>query len=122
MVAGCSVRVLVGAVDDFAMHVVAVIVLVVVYRQGTGLLTEQGNEGRVGTHLLRAPRAAYVPVQTDHGVGGRHHQMQVVGHHQHTATVTVPQPGDQLVEFDLTVHIDPLHRLVQHQQVRFAQQ
>src|SRR5690554_7908643 len=89
MVAGCSVRVLMGTVDDFAVHVVTVIVLVVVYRQCAGLLAEQGDEGRIGADLFGSAGTADMPVQADHGVGGRHDQMQVMGHHEHAATVAV---------------------------------
>ena len=66
--------------------------------------------------------AAHVTVQTDHVVGGRHHQMQVVRNHQDSAVALISNVGDQLVEFHLPVNIDPLHRLVEHQQIRVAHQ
>ena len=55
-------------------------------------------------------------------VGGRHHQMQLVGHHQNPAPPSLPQVADQIIEFILAVDIHALNRLVQHQQIRFAQQ
>src|SRR5690606_9050788 len=45
-----------------------------------------------------------------------------MGDHQHPAAVTIAQSGDQLIQLDLAIHIHSLHRLIQYQQVRLAQQ
>ncbi|MCY1407932.1 hypothetical protein D9M71_232440 [compost metagenome] len=55
-------------------------------------------------------------------IRGAHHQMQIVGDHQHAATVTVAQAGDQAVQLSLAGHVDTLYRLIEYQQFRFAQQ
>ncbi|MNI90808.1 hypothetical protein D3C73_1483790 [compost metagenome] len=54
-------------------------------------------------------------IQANHLVGSAHHQVQIVGDHQHAAAVTVSQAGDQAIEFGLTRHVDPLYRFVEHQ-------
>ncbi|MNF93031.1 hypothetical protein D3C84_756910 [compost metagenome] len=65
---------------------------------------------------------AYVTIEANHLVRGAHHQMQIVGDHQHTATMTVTQAGDQAVQLGLAGHVDTLYRFVEYQQFRFAQQ
>ncbi|MNG17495.1 hypothetical protein D3C84_1014870 [compost metagenome] len=64
---------------------------------------------------------ADVTVEADHLIGGAHDQMQIVGHHQHAAAVTITQSGDQAVQLGLPRHVDALYRLVEHQQFRLAQ-
>ncbi|VFT48114.1 Uncharacterised protein [Pseudomonas aeruginosa] len=98
------------------------IVVVVVDRQAASVLAEQLDEGRVAADLLGVPGAADMAVQADHLVGGAHHQVQVVGDHQHTAAVAVAQFADEAVEFGLAGDVDALHRLVEHQQLGLAQQ
>jgi len=75
--------------DHRAMQVMAVVVMVVVDGQARCGLAEQLDERRVTADLLRVARAAHVAVQAHHLVGGAHYQVQVVGHHQHAAAVTV---------------------------------
>ncbi len=98
------------------------IVLVVVDRQAARILAEQLDEGRVAADLLRVPRAADVAIEADHLIGGAHHQVQVVGDHQHTAAVAVAQHTDQPVQLGLAGDVDALHRFVEYQQLRLAQQ
>ncbi|MNG27751.1 hypothetical protein D3C84_1129160 [compost metagenome] len=59
--------------------------------------------------------AADVAIQADHLVGGAHHQVQIVRNHQHAATVTVTQAGDQAIEFGLASHVYALYRFIEHQ-------
>ena len=47
-------------------------------------------------------------VQADHLIGGAHHQMQVMRHHQDAAAITVThQLGDQSVQLGLAGDIAP---------------
>jgi hypothetical protein len=61
-------------------------------------------------------------VQTQHFVGFRHHQMQVMGDHQHGAVQFAAQLVDQIIKRDLTIDVHALGWLIQHQQLRAAQQ
>ena len=63
-----------------------------------------------------------MPVDTQHGIGFCHHQMQIVRNHQHRAVQFITQPGDQVIQRDLAVDIHTLSRLIQHQQLRPGEQ
>ena len=69
-------------------------------------------------HHGRRALAADMAVQADHPVGGRHHHVQVVADHQHAAAELLAQLLDQPVEARLAGLVEPLRRLVEHQQVR----
>ncbi len=84
--------------------------------------TEQAGKFGVAGHALRFAVTADVAVEADHLVGAGHHQVQIVGNHQHGIVELGGQLADEGVELDLAVDIHPLHRLVQHQQLRFDQQ
>ena len=73
-------------------------------------------------HRFRVTATTDMGVQAEHIVGFFHHQMQVMGHHQHTTAVLVAYTGNQLIELLLAVDINSLRRFIQHQQVRFTQQ
>ncbi|MCY1415037.1 hypothetical protein D9M71_305050 [compost metagenome] len=45
-----------------------------------------------------------------------------MGNHQHAAAVAVAQAGNQAVQLGLAGDVDALHRFVEYQQFRFAQQ
>ncbi|MOA39602.1 hypothetical protein D3C78_1614000 [compost metagenome] len=45
-----------------------------------------------------------------------------MGNHQHAAAVAVAQARDQAVQLGLPGHVDALHRFVEDQQLRLAQQ
>ncbi|MNC24500.1 hypothetical protein D3C75_725550 [compost metagenome] len=45
-----------------------------------------------------------------------------MGDHQHAAAVAVAQAGNEVVQLGLADHVYALHRLVEHQQLGFAQQ
>src|SRR5471032_2630378 len=124
MLAAISVNVGVGrrASDHRAMQVMGVVMVVMINRQALGVLAKQLDEGRIATDLLRMPGTAHMAIEANHLVGGAHHQMQIVRYHQHAAAVAVPQTRDQAIQLGLTGHIDALHRLIQHQQFRLAQQ
>ncbi|MNC53382.1 hypothetical protein D3C75_1027870 [compost metagenome] len=96
--------------------------VVVVNSQARRGLAKQFDERRVAADLLGVARAAHVAVQAHHLVGGAHHQVQVVGDHQHAAAVALAQAADQPVQLGLAGDVDALHRLVEHQQFRLAQQ
>ncbi len=59
-------------------------------------------------------------VEADDRIGFRHDDMEIVGNEQDTAAGAVADLLDQLVKGYLPGKIDPLHRLVQDQQVGFA--
>ena len=108
--------------DHAAMQVVGVIVVVVIDGQVARALAEQRLIGRIAADLLGMARAADVPIQADHLVGGAHHQVQVVGHHQHAAAMALAQLADQPVQLALAVDVDALHGFVEHQQFGLAEQ
>ena len=110
-----------GIADHRAMQVMGVVVMVVVDRQALGVLAEQLDERRVAADLLGVAGAAYVTVEAHHLVGGAHHQVQVVGNHQHAAAVAVAQACNQAIQLGLPGDINALYRFVEHQQFRFAQ-
>jgi hypothetical protein len=109
--------------DDVAGGVVDMIVIVNVDRHiARDLGSEQFQIGGVAQHRLRVPGAADMMVDADHLVGRRHHQMQVVGHHQDTAAATLAEPGNQPVEAGLTADVDALDGLIEDQQFGVADQ
>ena len=61
-------------------------------------------------------------VEANDAVRCGHDEMQIVRDHQDAAIEAVAQTADQLVELDLARDVDPLRRLVQHQEVGRAQQ
>ncbi len=77
------------------------------------------NSGCMRDHFRRAGTADMM-VKAQHFVGFRHHQMQVVGDHQHGAVQFVAQLVDQIVERDLAINVHTLRWLIQHQQLRAA--
>ena len=83
-------------VDHRTMQVMGMVVMVVINRQALCVFAKQLDKGRVAAHLLRMPGTADVAVEAHHLIGGAHDQMQIVGHHQHAAAMTVAQAGDQL--------------------------
>lgn len=91
------------------------VVMVVINRKALCVLAEKLDESGIAADVFRVPGAADVAIQANHLVGGAHHQVQIVGNHQHAATVTVAQTRDQAVQVGLTRHIDALHRFIEHQ-------
>lgn len=83
---------------------------------------EQAGKLGVARHALRFAVTADVAIEADHLVGAGHHQMQIVGDHQHGAVELGGQLADEGVELDLAVDVHPLHRFVQHQQLGLDQQ
>src|SRR5690554_7973309 len=57
-----------------AVQVVGMVVTVLVDGQAAGIATEQLDERRVATDLLRMAGAADMTVQAHHLIGGAHHQ------------------------------------------------
>ena len=108
--------------DHGAVQVVLVVMVVGVNGQALGILAEQFDEGRIEADLLRVPGTADMAIQADHLVGGAHHQVQIVGDHQHPAAITITQLGDQPLQLGLTGDIDALYRLIEYQQFGLAQQ
>ena len=100
-----------------------VVVVVGVDRQRRGRVgAEERHVLGMPAHGLGLSGAADVPVDADHAIGGAQHHVEVVGDDQHAAAAPVPQPADQLVHGHLAGEVDLLDRLVEHQQVRVAQQ
>lgn len=61
-------------------------------------------------------------VQAQYFVGFGHHQMQIMGDHQHRAVKLPTELVNQIVQRNLTVDVNTLRRLVQDQQLRAAEQ
>ena len=82
--------------------------------------TEQAAELVVYDDLQGCAAATHVAVEADDPIGGSHHDMQIVAHHEHAATPSIHDPADQLVQLGLPRVIHSLHGLVQHEQVWHA--
>ena len=111
-----------ASVDDTAMQVVGVVMMVMVDRQRARILAEKLDEGRITADLLGMARAADMVVEADNLVGRAHDQVEIMGHHQYAATVALAQAGDEAVKLGLPGHVDALNRLVEHKQRRGAEQ
>jgi len=107
--------------DHRAVQIVGVVVMVVINRQALCVFSEKLDKCRIAADLLGVAGAADMAIQANDLVGGAHHQVQIVGNHQHTAAVTVSQAGDQAIEFSLAGHVHALYRFVEHQQPRPTQ-
>src|SRR3990167_9107510 len=105
-----------------AMQIVLMVMVVGVDGQALGVLAEQLDKGRIEADLFRMAGTADVTVEADHLISGAHRQVQVVGDHQHTATMAIARLGDQTVQLSLAGNIDALYRLIQHQQFWLAPQ
>ena len=86
------------------------------------LRAEQFKVGGVIGDRFRGAATADMLIQADDPIGGCHHQVQIVRYHHHSALVLIADSGDQLIKFHLTMHIDSLHRFIEHQQVRIPHQ
>ena len=73
-------------------------------------------------HGLGMAHAADVAVEANHAVRGRHHQMQIVRHHQYPQIAALAQVPDEIVDLALAGDVDALHRLVEHQEIGLAQE
>ena len=96
-------------------------VMVDAERRG-GLGAEQPHVFGMARHGVGYAGATDVAVETDHPVALCHHDVQVVADQQHADAALLSQPADQRVELGLADVIDTAHRLVEHQQMRLAQQ
>ena len=108
--------------DHRTVQVVTVVMMMVINGQAGCGLAEQFDECRVTADLFGMTGAAHMAVQAHHLIGRTHDQVQVVGNHQYAATQAVAQSGDEVVQLRLPYHVNTLHRLVQHQQLRLSQQ
>ena len=61
-------------------------------------------------------------VQTEHPVGGRHNQMQIVRHQQYAAPAIVANTADQIIKFCLALNVDIGRGFIQYKKVGVAQQ
>ena len=61
-------------------------------------------------------------IETQYFIGFRHHQVQVVGNHQHGTIKLLAQLINQIVQRHLTIHVNALRWLVKHQQLRLIEQ
>ena len=105
-----------------AVQIVTMVVAVVIDGQTLGVFAKHFDKCRIVADLLGVARTAHMAIQANHLIGGTHHQMQVVGDHQHAAAVAVAQPGNQAVQLGLAADIHALYRFIEHQQLRFTQQ
>src|SRR3954466_5487726 len=90
---------------DFPSGIVVMVMTVLVDGQRFGVAAEQRQIFRMTADILRMPGAADMPVDADDGVGARHHQMQVVGNQQDTATASPADLGDQVEQLDLAMDV-----------------
>ena len=102
--------------------VIVVMVMRIECKPLDGMASEQVQELRMCTDHLGLAGAAHVPVQAQHGIRGRHHQVQVVRDHQHRTAVTLAHRVDETVKLCLPLYVHALGRFVEHQQLWLAQQ
>jgi hypothetical protein len=72
----------------------------------------------VGADRLRRAGAAHVAVDAQDAVGPRHHDVEVVRHHQDAEVALAADTVDQVVDRDLADEVDALRRLVEDEDVR----
>ncbi len=100
-----------------------VIVVMPVNRQCMGGVTaEKGAVLRAFGHRAGRSVATDVTVETHHGVGGRHNDMQIMRNEQHAAVEPIAYFANQFIESDFTGEIHTLNRFVQNHQIGFADQ
>ena len=110
-------------VHHIPVQIVLVIMMVGVYRHRLHAgLAEQFEIRWIVADLFRMAMAAHVLVEADHFVGGRHHQVQIVRHHQHATAMAVTNAGNEVVQLGLAFEIDTLGGFVEYQQLRLAEQ
>jgi len=98
---------------------IVTVVMVVVNRQLLrALVTEHGDKFGMGGDNFRRAGAANMLVKTQHFIGFGHHQMQVMGNHQHTAAQGMANLINKIIQRHLAGHIYALGRFIQHQQLR----
>src|SRR5680860_1619522 len=82
------------ATNHVAMQVMAVVVMMVVHRQGIRHRAPEGfNKSRIMRDIRRISAAAYMLVQADNLIGCGHDQMQIMG----CLLYTSPSPRDGLL-------------------------
>ena len=105
------------------MNIVRMVVMMLIECQAIAhRFAEQLQISRMPTYTLRMSDTADVSIEAEDPVGGSHHQMQIVRNHQHPAAVAAANTADEAIELRLSGNVDPLHRLIQHQQIGAAQQ
>ena len=108
------------------MMIVAFVIMVVVMRIGgdhaRGGRPEKFGEFRVLLDFRRPTLAADMAIEADDMVALGHHQVEIMAHHQNAAAVALSHRRDQLIHAGLTHEVDRLHRFIEHQELRFAQQ
>ena len=66
------------------MHIVAVVVVVGIDRHVAGhLRAKQSEIFGVAAYSLGMATTADMVVEAEHTVGGRHHHVKIMGHHEH---------------------------------------
>jgi hypothetical protein len=102
--------------------VVMIMVMGVGSDHAGGRGAEELGEFRVLLHALRSAFTADMAIQTDDMIAFGHDHMQVMAHHENAAAMAFANAGNQFIEFHFTEEIDGLHRLIENQQIRLAQQ
>src|SRR6185437_13479163 len=102
--------------------VVAVVMMMRIKREALDRRAKKGAVGRIAAHFRRRAAAADMVVEAKDAVGRRHHEMEIVRDQEHAATARITQAADEREELGLPRDVDALHRLVEHQQLRLAQQ
>jgi hypothetical protein len=78
--------------------VVMMIVFMPVHRDMAPLFfAEQLQIGRMAADQFGRTGAADMMIHTDHPIGGRQHQMQIVRYHQNGTVTPAPDRADQIV-------------------------
>ena len=105
-----------------AGFVVMIVVVGVGGDHAGGRGAEELGEFRILLHLLRPALAADMAIEADHMIAFGHHHVQVVAHHENAAAMGFANGGNQFVELHLTEEIHRLHRFIENQKIRPAQQ
>lgn len=101
-------------VEHLTVNAVLVIVLMGVNCCG---LTKDIDVGLILSDLLGIALTADMLIEADDMIRGRHHQVQIVGHHQYAAVKRLAEIRNHRVEGILPADINPLDRLIEHQKV-----
>src|SRR6056300_920689 len=95
--------------------IVDMIMMVCIERQAWfNMLAKEFYIGGVFTDRFRVAMATNMIIHTHHGIGSRHHQVQVMGYHEYSAIKAFRYILNKLVKLGLPSDIDPLDRFVEH--------
>ena len=82
---------------NIAMQVMHMIVMVLINCETAKIGAEHTQIFRMLANRLRSAHTTHMLLQAHHLIGRRHHQMQIMRHHQHAAPTLITHPGNQTV-------------------------